>query len=123
MPAVPAEASDAELLGRCHADERAFALFYSRYERLVAGWLMRQTGAAELTADLTAEVFAAAYLAAPRAAAPTRSRRPGRCARSVDANELRLAATAGSWSWCPSGRRGVSPAVCRLPRCWHSTVR
>jgi RNA polymerase sigma-70 factor (ECF subfamily) len=44
----------------------AFIEFYRRYERLVAGWLVRRTGDAELAADLTAEVFAAAYLAAPR---------------------------------------------------------
>jgi RNA polymerase sigma-70 factor (ECF subfamily) len=58
--------SDAGLLARCHSDPEAFAVFYRRHERLVAGWLMRETRHAELTADLTAEVFAAAYLAAPR---------------------------------------------------------
>lgn len=66
MPRNLACASDAELLALCQVDDEAFALFYRRYERLVAGWLMRQTCAAELAADLTAEVFAAAYLAAPR---------------------------------------------------------
>jgi RNA polymerase sigma-70 factor (ECF subfamily) len=57
--------SDAGLLGRCHSDPEAFAVFYRRHERLVVGWLMRQTRQPELAADLTAEVFAAAYLAAP----------------------------------------------------------
>jgi RNA polymerase sigma factor (sigma-70 family) len=59
-------ASDFDLLRLSHVDEDAFAVFYRRYERLVAGWLMRRTGRSELAADLTAEVFAAAYLAAPR---------------------------------------------------------
>lgn len=59
-------AEDAELLARSGADAEAFAVFYRRHERLIAGWLIRRTRDAELTADLTAEVFAAAYLAAPR---------------------------------------------------------
>jgi RNA polymerase sigma factor (sigma-70 family) len=59
-------ASDLELLRACHTDEAAFAVFYRRHERVVAGYLMRRTGRPDLTADLTAEVFAAAYLAAPR---------------------------------------------------------
>ena len=58
--------SDAELLARSQRDPEAFAMFYRRYEQLVAGWLMRETRQTELAADLTAEVFATAYLAAPR---------------------------------------------------------
>ena len=58
--------ADAVLLGLCSTREDAFAVFYRRYERLVAGWLMRRTGRPDLVADLTAEVFAAAYLAAGR---------------------------------------------------------
>jgi RNA polymerase sigma factor (sigma-70 family) len=57
---------DHELLRRSSSDAEAFAVFYRRYERLVAGWLMHQTRNAQLAGDLTAEVFAAAYLAAPR---------------------------------------------------------
>ena len=60
------DAPDAELLATCHSDPDAFAVFYRRYERLVAGWLVRQCGRPDLAAELTAEVFAAAYLAAPR---------------------------------------------------------
>jgi RNA polymerase sigma factor (sigma-70 family) len=60
------EASDADLLGHCDSDADAFAVFYRRYEGLVAGWLMSQTRRADMAAELTAEVFAAAYLAAPR---------------------------------------------------------
>ena len=59
-------ASDFELLRLSRIDDEAFAVFYRRYERLVVGWLMRQTGRPELVADLTAEVFAAAYLAAQK---------------------------------------------------------
>jgi RNA polymerase sigma factor (sigma-70 family) len=60
------DVSDAELLSLSSSSDEAFAAFYRRYERLVAGWLIRQTRRPELAADLTAEVFAAAYLAAPR---------------------------------------------------------
>jgi RNA polymerase sigma-70 factor (ECF subfamily) len=59
-------ASDFDLLRLSGSSDEAFAVFYRRYERLVAGWLMRRTAQPELAADLTAEVFAAAYLAAPR---------------------------------------------------------
>jgi RNA polymerase sigma factor (sigma-70 family) len=61
-----ADATDFELLRVSASSEDAFAVFYRRYERLVAGWLMRQTGRPEFAADLVAEVFSAAYLAAPR---------------------------------------------------------
>src|SRR5690348_16478632 len=60
------DASDAELLAASHSDPDAFAVFYRRYERLVAGWLVRRCHRPDLAAELTAEVFAAAYLAAPR---------------------------------------------------------
>jgi RNA polymerase sigma-70 factor (ECF subfamily) len=66
MPRTWEDATDAELLAACHAQEEPFAVFYRRHERLVAGWLMRRCGRPELAADLLAEVFAAAYVAAPR---------------------------------------------------------
>lgn len=59
-------ASDFELLRASRSDERAFVVFYRRYERLVVGWLVRRTGRPDLAAELTAEVFAAAYLASDR---------------------------------------------------------
>jgi len=59
-------ASDYELLRSARSDEDAFGVFYRRYERLIAGWLVRRTGRPDLAAELTAEVFAAAYLAADR---------------------------------------------------------
>ncbi len=40
-------------------------MFYRRYERFVAGYLIRRGADPHLAADLTAEVFAAAYLSAP----------------------------------------------------------
>lgn len=58
--------TDFDLLRASRSSEDAFVVFYRRYERLVAGWLVRRTRDPELAADLTAEVFAAAYLAAPR---------------------------------------------------------
>jgi RNA polymerase sigma factor (sigma-70 family) len=60
------EATDAELLAACHAQEEPFAVFYRRHERLVAGWLVRRASRADVVGDLVAEVFAAAYVAAPR---------------------------------------------------------
>jgi RNA polymerase sigma-70 factor, ECF subfamily len=66
MPSIWEDATDAELLAACHAQEEPFAVFYRRHERLVAGWLMRRCRRPELAADLLAEVFAAAYVAAPR---------------------------------------------------------
>ena len=58
--------ADEELLQISRSGDEPFAVFYRRHERLVLGWLMRQTGRPELAADLAAEVFAAAYIAAPR---------------------------------------------------------
>ena len=59
--------TDAQLLaGIAGCDERAFSVFYRRHLRLVVGWCTRQTGDAELAADLTAEVFSAVLVAAPR---------------------------------------------------------
>jgi RNA polymerase sigma-70 factor (ECF subfamily) len=66
MPQNLDGASDYELLRRSRSGEEPFAVFYRRHERLVVGWLVRQTGRPDLAADLTAEVFAAAYIAAPR---------------------------------------------------------
>ena len=60
------ERTDAELLAASSRDPDAFACFYDRYERAIAGYLLRRTGDPELTADLTAEVFAAALAAAGR---------------------------------------------------------
>jgi RNA polymerase sigma factor (sigma-70 family) len=57
---------DVELLRNAASDPQAFAEFYRRYERLIAGWLVRRCGRAHLAADLTAEVFAEAYLCAGR---------------------------------------------------------
>jgi RNA polymerase sigma factor (sigma-70 family) len=58
--------SDAVLLSRARTSRRAFAAFYDRYERAIAGYFMHRTRDAELAADLTAEVFAAAFAAADR---------------------------------------------------------
>lgn len=65
LRAVPAlGASDAELLAGDDAD--AFAEFYRRHARRLAGYLMRATGDPEAAADLTAETFAAALMARAR---------------------------------------------------------
>jgi DNA-directed RNA polymerase specialized sigma24 family protein len=51
--------SDEALLGAAAADDKAFAVFYRRYERLVLAYFVRAVGGGELAADLTAETFAA----------------------------------------------------------------
>ena len=56
--------TDAELLADSGAD--AFAEFYRRHARRVAGYLVRSTGDVEAAADLTAETFAAALVARRR---------------------------------------------------------
>ena len=57
--------SDGELLRRAkRRDGRAFTDIYVRYEPIVAGYLLRRLGDAELVADLTAETFAAAVVGA-----------------------------------------------------------
>jgi RNA polymerase sigma factor (sigma-70 family) len=58
--------SDAELLGAVASDAQAFARFYDRYERAVAGYFLRRGAVPEVAADLTAEVFAQALAAAHR---------------------------------------------------------
>ena len=61
------ERSDGELLAAVVAgDGAAFATFYRRHLPTVVGFLLRETGDREATADLTAEVFAAIFLVAGR---------------------------------------------------------
>jgi RNA polymerase sigma-70 factor (ECF subfamily) len=52
--------TDEALIAACGRDPDAFAAFYRRHARPLAGFLVRRTGDAELAADLTAEAFAAA---------------------------------------------------------------
>jgi RNA polymerase sigma factor (sigma-70 family) len=52
--------SDEELLAAARADPEAFAAFYRRHARPVAGFFVARTRDAEAAADLTAETFAAA---------------------------------------------------------------
>src|SRR3954462_5906246 len=52
--------SDEELLTAARADPEAFAAFYRRHARAVAGFFAARTRDAEVAADLTAETFAAA---------------------------------------------------------------
>jgi RNA polymerase sigma factor (sigma-70 family) len=66
---MPGEAgrSDGELLAATAAgDGGAFAAFYRRHLPTVLGFLMRETGDREASADLAAEVFAAVLLVARR---------------------------------------------------------
>jgi RNA polymerase sigma-70 factor (ECF subfamily) len=61
------ERTDGELLAAVVAgDGAAFATFYRRHLPTVVGFLLRETGDREATADLTAEVFAAIFLVARR---------------------------------------------------------
>jgi RNA polymerase sigma-70 factor, ECF subfamily len=59
-----AQLKDAQLLA--HPDADAFAEFYRRHARKLAGYLMRATADAEVAADLTAETFAAALVSRSR---------------------------------------------------------
>jgi DNA-directed RNA polymerase specialized sigma24 family protein len=52
--------SDDALLLAARRDAEAFAEFYRRHARPLAGYLLRRTGDAEAAADLLAETFAAA---------------------------------------------------------------
>jgi RNA polymerase sigma factor (sigma-70 family) len=66
MPVEPNQ-TDGELLAAVVAgDGAAFATFYRRHLPTVVGFLLRETGDREATADLTAEVFAAIFLVARR---------------------------------------------------------
>lgn len=61
------ERTDGELLAEVAAgDGGAFAVFYRRHLPGVVGYLVRETGDREASADLAAEVFAAVFLAARR---------------------------------------------------------
>src|SRR3954468_12543775 len=51
---------DDELLIAARGDASAFAAFYRRHARPLAGFLLSRTGDADVAADLTAETFAAA---------------------------------------------------------------
>ena len=59
-----AQLTDAELLA--HSDADAFAAFYRRHARKLAGYLMRATADPDVAADLTAETFAAALVSRSR---------------------------------------------------------
>src|SRR3954464_1859982 len=80
----------AELLGAARSDPAAFAAFYRRHARPLAGLLLARTRDAGVAAGLTAEPFAAALRARVRPAAlapggPQTGRTPlrfhGRCTR------------------------------------------
>lgn len=66
MP-IPAHPTDGDLLAAVgRGDGQAFAAFYRRHLPVIVGFLLRETGDREVTADLTAEVFAAVFLVAQR---------------------------------------------------------
>lgn len=58
------QSEDATLLTASVQDPHAFGAFYDRYEQLLLAYFVRNTGRADLAADLTAEVFAAALSSA-----------------------------------------------------------
>jgi DNA-directed RNA polymerase specialized sigma24 family protein len=61
-----ADDSDAALLAASLSDPAAFARFYDRYEKAMAGFFLARVGTPEVAADLTAEVFANALSASGR---------------------------------------------------------
>ena len=66
MPHIRRDDSDEALLARTPGDAEAFAQFYRRWERPVAGFFVRAVGSGEVAADLTAETFAEALSSAGR---------------------------------------------------------
>jgi RNA polymerase sigma factor (sigma-70 family) len=59
--------SDERLLAAIAGQDReAFGVFYARHLPVVVGYLMRETGDPELSADLAGEVFSSVLLAAGR---------------------------------------------------------
>ena len=66
MARMPTDESDETLLARTPGDVEAFAAFYRRWERPVAGFFVRAVGSGEVAADLTAETFAEALSSAGR---------------------------------------------------------
>jgi hypothetical protein len=67
VPADRGRWSDERLLAAIAGHDReAFGVFYGRHLPVVVGYLMRETGDPELSADLAAEVFASVLLAARR---------------------------------------------------------
>ena len=64
---VPAESSDAELMGRVRSgDPEAFAPLVKRYQRRVFGYLLGQVGEPEAAAELAQETFVRAFRSASR---------------------------------------------------------
>jgi RNA polymerase sigma factor (sigma-70 family) len=67
VPADRERWSDEQLLAAIAGQDReAFGVFYGRHLPVVVGYLMRETGDAELSADLAGEVFSSVLLAARR---------------------------------------------------------
>ena len=67
MGASTGDSEDAALVAAmATGDDAAFSTLYRRYLPLVTRWCLRETGNAELAADLCAEVFATAISASRR---------------------------------------------------------
>jgi RNA polymerase sigma factor (sigma-70 family) len=66
MARMRSDESDEALLARTPGDAQAFAEFYRRWERPVAGFFVRAVGTGDVAADLTAEAFAEALSSASR---------------------------------------------------------
>ncbi len=65
--AVDTHSSDGALLAAARrGDGAAFAVFYRRHLPAVVGFVLRETGDPEASADLAAETFAAAFISAGR---------------------------------------------------------
>ena len=65
-PIADRRSDDDLIVATAAGDAHAFAVFYSRHVGLLLGVLRRQTGSAELAADLVGETFAAALLGCRR---------------------------------------------------------
>jgi RNA polymerase sigma factor (sigma-70 family) len=105
------ERTDGELLaGVVAGDGAAFAVFYRRHLPAVVGYLVRETGDREASADLAAEVFAAVFLVARR----FRGRGAGSAApwvRGIAQNKLRESRRRGRVEARARRRLALEPEV------------
>jgi RNA polymerase sigma factor (sigma-70 family) len=87
--AAETERTDGDLLAAvASGDGAAFAVFYRRHLPAVVGFLVRETGDREVSADLAAEVFAAVLLVARRFR-PRETGSAGPWVRGIAQNKLR----------------------------------
>ena len=111
MPGTWEDATDAELLAACHAQEEPFAVFYRRHERLVASWLMRRCGYPD-SPRICSRRSLPRHMSPRPASVPDRSRhRPG-CWGSHATSSCAACAAHASRRPRASGSRSMRSSFC-----------